>query len=364
MVGSAVAQEEKGAFVAYPEKIESYFERVQKGRQTHAFDGSGNFKEWQKKARAALIQLVGLKQMGEELAGFEGKVTMGEPVDVGGKFSRTLCSLETEPGVTVPFYFLVPISASREKPAPLIVCPHGHDVRGLHSYAGAFKDAKHREEILAREGNIAEQAALRGMVAIAPATRGLSSETLVPDPKGRHGKRPCRAQLIHCLIAGRTPNGERVWDMQRIIDWAEKQEMVDPKRIAMTGNSGGGVLTAYVAAIDPRIRVAIPSCSFTSATSSEGFVFHCDCCLVPGLRNWGDWAELGGLIAPRELLIVHGPQDRLHKKADVVKNAAAVAKIFDAAGVPDRVSLKWGHGGHRFYPELIWPVLEKGLNSR
>ena len=140
----------------------------------------------------------------------------------------------------------------------------------------------------------------------------LAAEANVPDPKGRHGKCPCRAQLLHCLVAGRTPLGERIWDMQRLLDWVCKLPQVDPQRILMTGNSGGGVLTAYTAAIDKRVTVAIPSCSFTSLTSQEGFLFHCDCCLVPGLRDWGDWKEIGGLIAPRHLLIVHGRKDGLH----------------------------------------------------
>ena len=87
----------------------------------------------------------------------------------------------------------------------------------------------------------------------------------------------------------------------------------------MSGNSGGGVLTAYTAAIDERIRVAIPSCSFTSMTGSQGYIFHCDCCMVPGLRNWGDWPELGGLIAPRRLLLVHGVKDGLHHSVCILE---------------------------------------------
>jgi len=43
--------------------------------------------------------------------------------------------------------------------------------------------------------------------------------------------------------------------MQRLLDWAEKHPLIDPKRIVMTGNSGGEVLTAYTAAIDTRIKV-------------------------------------------------------------------------------------------------------------
>jgi len=296
-----------------------------------------------------------------ELTGFMPKVKLGETKKTEDSFTRSFCSIETEPGIFVPFYLLVPKDAEPAKPRPLLLCPHGHDKLGLHSYAGAFKDEKHKRKVLEKEGDIGVQAARRGFVVIAPATRGLAEEVLVPDPKGRHGNRPCRAQLIHCLLAGRTPIAERVWDMQRLLDWAEKNPLIDPKRIAMTGNSGGGVVTAYTAAIDMRIRVAIPSCSFTSVMSAEGFIFHCDCCLVPKLRDWGDWKELGGLVTPRHLLIVHGLDDSLHHPPTVEKLASNIGKIFQAAGVPNHTKLGWGNSGHRFYPNLMWPFFEKGL---
>jgi hypothetical protein len=299
--------------------------------------------------------------MEKDLGGFTPKIRLGQAEKTNEPFTRALCSIETEPGMVIPFYLLIPKDASKAQPRPLLLCPHGHDKLGLHSYAGAFKDEKHRKTVLEKEGDIGAQAARRGFVVIAPATRGLAEEVLVPDPKGRHGKRPCRAQLIHCLLAGRTPIAERVWDMQRLLDWAEKHPLVDRNRIVMTGNSGGGVLTAYTAAIDIRIRVAIPSCSFTSVMSAEGFIFHCDCCLVPKLRDWGDWKELGGLVAPRHLLIVHGVDDSLHHPPTVEKLAFSIGKIFQAAGVPNHTALKWGDSGHRFYPEKMWPFFEKGL---
>ena len=167
---------------------------------------------------------------------------------------------------------------------------------------------------------------------------------------------------MHCLVAGRTPLGERLWDMQRLLDWACKLPQVDSQKILMTGNSGGGVLTAYTAAIDTRITVAIPSCSFTSLTSREGFLFHCDCCLVPGLRDWGDWKEIGGLVAPRHLLIVHGRKDGLHHRATVERTAQSVATIYKQAGAPQRMRLQWGEEGHRFYPQFMWPFAEQAFS--
>ncbi len=359
--GTLLAQQTAKPFVTYPGSVGAYLKRIQRGKQVHAFDASVGFGQWQEKARGALIELTGLKQMEKDLDGFTPKIQLGQAEKTNELFTRALCSMETEPGVVIPFYLLIPKDANPAQPLPLLICPHGHDKLGLHSYAGAFKDEKHSRKVLEKQGDIGAQAARRGYVVIAPATRGLAEEVLVPDPKGRHGNRPCRAQLIHCLLAGRTPIGERVWDMQRLLDWAEKHPLIDPKRIAMTGNSGGGVLTAYTAAIDTRIRVAIPSCSFSSVMSAEGFIFHCDCCLVPKFRDWGDWKELGGLVAPRHLLIVHGVDDSLHHPPTVEKLAVSIGKIFQTAGAPNHTALKWGNSGHRFYPKKMWPFFEKGL---
>ena len=363
LVGVLVAiGQESQPFVEYPEETRQYLKRIQRGEQRHAFNGDRVLGEWQKEARSALLKMTGLARMRRDLSSFRPVVTEGTAVEVGGAYHRSLCKIETEPGISIPFYLLVPKSPERNLRFPLFLCPHGHDRLGLHSYAGVFRDDAHREKILGRQGNIAELAVRRGFVALVPATRGLADEVLVPDPKGRHGNRPCRAQLMHCLVAGRTPVGERVWDMQCLLDWAESHPSVDKSRIVMSGNSGGGVVTAYTAALDERVRVAVPGCSFTSVASPEEFIFHCDCCMVPGLRDWGDWSDLGGLVAPRRLLLVHGVKDGLHSRKAVEATAALVEKIFAATGVPDHFDLRWGQEGHRFYPELMWSFIEDGIN--
>ena len=350
-------------FVEYPPSIAAYLQRIQQGKQLHAFDDSLEFSQWQNGARQALAKLIGLKRMHEELSRFKPQVKLGTPDTSEMGFTRTLCSIETEPGVVIPFYLLVPTTTKTDQRRPLLLCPHGHDKLGLHSYAGAFQSPAHRRSVLSKSGDIGAQAALRGYVVIAPATRGLATEVLIPDPKQRHGNRPCRAQLMHCLLGGRTPLAERVWDMQRLLDWAESQSAIDASRIVMTGNSGGGVLTAYTAAIDTRIRAAIPSCSFAPVKSASGFIFHCDCCLVPGLRDWGDWKELAGLIAPRHLLIVHGVQDGLHHRPTIDTLGEQIKTIFTVANAADHTDLQWGSAGHRFYPELMWPFIEQALSD-
>ena len=55
-----------------------------------------------------------------------------------------------------------------------------------------------------------------------------------------------------------------IWDGIRAIDYLVSRKEVDPERIGMTGWSGGGTVTNYVAALDDRVKVAIP-CSWANA---------------------------------------------------------------------------------------------------
>ncbi|GIT06199.1 MAG: hypothetical protein CM1200mP29_16100 [Verrucomicrobiota bacterium] len=142
--------------MTYPNPIGDYLKRIQQGNQTHAFDPSLRFEEWQKKARRALIKLTGLKKMEMELTGFMPKVKLGKRKKNEDSFTRSLCSIETEPGIFVPFYLLVPKDRNLQNP-PAFALPAGHDKLGLHSYAGAFKDEKHKRKVLEKEGDIGDK---------------------------------------------------------------------------------------------------------------------------------------------------------------------------------------------------------------
>ena len=43
---------------------------------------------------------------------------------------------------------------------------------------------------------------------------------------------------------------------------------------------------------------------------------------------------------------------------------ARVAAIYTAAGAKDRFTFKWGDGGHKFYPGIMWPFIESALKPR
>jgi dienelactone hydrolase len=267
--------------------------------------------------------------------------------------------IETEPSVRIPFWLLRP---KGEGPWPLGVFPHGHDGRGHDTTAGVYADPAHERKSLAEDRDVAVQAAKLGFVAIAPAVRGLSTDG-VPDLKGRHGHRACRSHVMHCLVAGRTAVGERVWDMQRIIDWALKMPEVDGRHVLMMGNSGGGMVTIFTAACDERVTIAVPSCSFAPTVGKSGYIFHCDCNMVPGLLELGGLSGVAGLIAPRYLLAVNGRHDPLFSQAEIERAATEVRAIYEAAGCPGRFEHRWGAEGHRFYKDLMWPFVLNALEN-
>ncbi len=52
----------------------------------------------------------------------------------------------------------------------------------------------------------------------------------------------------------------RIWDGMRALDYLESRPEVDPARLGVCGQSGGGTMTSLIMALDGRIRCAAPSC--------------------------------------------------------------------------------------------------------
>jgi dienelactone hydrolase len=59
------------------------------------------------------------------------------------------------------------------------------------------------------------------------------------------------------LLVGDTASRFQVWDAVRSLDYLAAHPLVDPKRLASTGQSGGGTLTMMLLAVDDRLAAAI-----------------------------------------------------------------------------------------------------------
>ncbi|NQT41114.1 MAG: acetylxylan esterase, partial [Planctomycetes bacterium] len=114
-------------------------------------------------------------------------------------------------------------------------------------------------------------------VCILLATNGMAALCYDPIDQGERyqllddkGKPVEGGTIAHCLagvgaiLLGRNTATYRVWDGMRGIDYLQSRPEIDPRRIGCTGNSGGGTLTSYLMALDPRIQAAAPGCYLTS----------------------------------------------------------------------------------------------------
>ena len=66
------------------------------------------------------------------------------------------------------------------------------------------------------------------------------------------------------LLIGQSFARYRIWDAKRALDYLLSRPEVDPEKVGCTGCSGGGTVTTYISALDPRIKVAAPACYMNS----------------------------------------------------------------------------------------------------
>lgn len=153
---------------------------------------------------------------------------------------------------------------------------------------------------------------------------------------------------------GYTPAGVEAWNAIRGLDVLEAWPGIDGKRIGITGRSGGGAYSWYAAALDDRIRVAVPVAGITDLQNHiiDGCVEgHCDCMYMINYFGW-DYSKLAALIAPRPLLLANSDADGIFPLDGVVRTHGALAKVYANLGAKDNLGLLITPGPHKDTQEL------------
>ncbi|MFN0122227.1 MAG: alpha/beta hydrolase family protein [Blastocatellia bacterium] len=124
-------------------------------------------------------------------------------------------------------------------------------------------------------------------------------------------------------------DGERAWTVSQTLDWvlANAGAPLDQSRIMITGLSMGGELSTYVAALNPRIGMAI-SAGFAPNFSLLKYRYSHGCWnwAWADIREYIDGADLFTLIAPRPLIIESGKLDEIYSGYSLL-NAAALSGL-------------------------------------
>ncbi len=138
-----------------------------------------------------------------------------------------------------------------------------------------------------------------------------------------------------------------LWDAMRGIDYLHSRQDIDPSRIGAAGCSGGGTVTAYLAALDPRVKAAGVACYITSFQELLPTLGPQEAeQTIPGFLQEGlgfpDWVEAA---APRPYAIISTTED-MFPFAGARSSRDEARRIYALYGAQDRLSWINGPGHH------------------
>jgi hypothetical protein len=251
---------------------------------------------------------------------------------------------QSMPGLYVTANLYVPKKAKFPAPAVLYVCGHGNVVEDKVSY-GSKVFYQHHPAWFAEHGYVC-------LI--------LDTLELGEIPGEHHGTSRLNAWWWQTL--GYTPAGVECWNAMRALDYLETRKEVDAKRLGVTGRSGGGATSWWVAAADDRPRCIIPVAGIADLYAHvvegvaprfrKGVVSgHCDCMYFYNTYRW-DFTQVMALCAPRPLMLGNSDKDDIFPEEGYRRMAGKVRRLYDLYGAADRFVLLETAGPHKDTLEL------------
>ena len=321
--------------------IETYYEdepalraRLKREGRKAAFAGKtpADFEAWRVATRARLYDVLGLSLM--DRASIEVR-ELGR-VQIAGGIVRTYALLQVERDVWMPFYLLEPSCPKLDERGlkRCYICPHGHQGAGAASVAGVTGVPAVDDAVRKFNYDYGLRLARMGYMAVCPDARGWGYRR---DWKGQgddetsYLRGTCLNQARMAEPLGLSVAGLNAWDNMRLIDYLEARGDIAMDDLGCFGFSGGGYMTLYLAALDPRVRKAFVSGYLYGVDDS---LLHlngnCSCNYTPGLWRLLDMGDVASLIAPRPLLVQSCEEDHLNgargltnvdEQLDIVRDA-------------------------------------------
>lgn len=282
--------------------------------------------------RRQLAEMLGLDPMPER--------TDLQPV-VTGKLENEFFRVEnvqfqSRPGLYVTGNLYLPKQQDKPAPAVLYVCGHGRVKKNGISY-GNKTTYQHHGGWLARNGFVC-----------------LTIDTIqLGEIEGiHHGT--YHEGMWWWNSRGYTPAGVEAWNGVRALDYLQSRPEVDGEKLGVAGRSGGGAYSWWVAALDERVKAAVPTAGITDLENHvvDGCVEgHCDCMFMVNTYRW-DYAQVAALVAPRALLLTNTDKDGIFPLDGVVRVHRKVRDIYRLHGAENQLGLQISEGPHKDIQEL------------
>lgn len=251
---------------------------------------------------------------------------------------------ESLPGLHVTALVYVPAGPVTKRPAVLLACGHSPLGKAYPAYQ-----------------EIAVRLARRGYVVLCwdPVGQGERSQFWDRSRGRSRYNLVCGEHAVlgnFATIAGTSLVRYMVWDGMRALDYLQTRDDVDGERVAITGTSGGGFQSLWIGALDPRVRVVLPSCFPTALPMRMANRIFEDPDSdpeqdPPGLVSLGiDHPGLLLLAYPRPLHLSAAVLDFFPIEG-TRKSMREVTALYERFGHGDRVAWSEGYHKHQYSTE-------------
>ncbi len=307
--------------------------------------------EWQKR------QLDITKKMWKILGPFAEKTPLNARVTStvfkhGYKVENLI--YESLPGFYVTASLFIPDNLSKPAPAILFCSGHSTGVYRLQSYQLPLLN-------LVKKGFI--------VLAIDPVGQGErlqyydidAGKSLVGSSNNEHSYPAPQISLI-----GKSVARYFAWDGIRGIDYLVSRNEVDAERIGVHGLSGGGTQTAYISALDDRVKASAPSGYITSykrllesigVQDGEQNLYH-------GLLEGIDHFDYIAVRAPKPTLLMATTRDFFSIQG-TRETYRELEKVYEIFGKPGNIAITeddHGHGYTKSIREAMYAFFQEHLS--
>ncbi len=264
---------------------------------------------------------------------------------------------ESLPGFYVTSSLYIPGNLKRRTMAPAIIYCSGHSAEGYRSVVYQ---------------NVILNLVTKGFVVFAfdPVGQGERLEYFDPETGQSAVGGPTKEHSYpgaQAFITGSSQARYMIWDGIRAVDYLLTRREVDPARIGITGRSGGGTQSAYIAAFDERIYAAAPENYITNyrrllqsigPQDAEQVMFHF---LYRGL----DHPDLLLVRAPKPAMLITTTRDMFSIQGvmETEKEVAGIYKTYDASDNFSRVEDDDVHASTKKNREAMYAFFRKHLNN-
>lgn len=185
--------------------------------------------------------------------------------------------------------------------------------------------------------------------------RGNLTDENPEDPKNINAYNDWAAEHEHIMAkslfsAGTTWPGVFFAEDRIALDILCARKDVDATKIGCGGLSGGGMRTAFMGGLDPRIQCAVCVGFMTTWKDfilSKSFT-HTWMVYVPLLPNELDFPEILGARAPLPTLVLNDEEDQLYTLPEMKNADAILREVYEKAKAGDRYACSFYPGLHKF----------------